>query len=268
MRVVQLRRVSCCSLKALIAIVGTMLSLSACQQKAPLITNHDVQQKQSMTEIHTVSETYPAVKLTGVNGIYVSHQTSRMKQRFKTLLSQAKQHHINSMVIDFVKPTKRAAVVLKAVRKAGIHPVARIVMYPHGGLHEHIVSKPYLIKRLNTIKQALILGYPEIQLDYIRYKHTQPASSENAKCVHEVIKAVKHLVDAYRAKLQIDIFGVAAHGESPNIGQDPKLFASSVHAICPMVYPSHYHPYAYHSKRPYETIRHSVSALKKIISGT
>lgn len=64
-------------------------------------------------------------------------------------------------------------------------------------------------------------------------------------------------------KLQIDIFGVAAHQPSRTIGQNVPLFANLVDTINPMVYPSHYEPFRYHAQRPYRTVLDSVSALKR-----
>ena len=63
-------------------------------------------------------------------------------------------------------------------------------------------------------------------------------------------------------KLQIDVFGVAAHQPSTRIGQNVQLFANAVDSINPMVYPSHYEPYRKHALTPYRTVYDSIIALK------
>ena len=91
----------------------------------------------------------------------------------------------------------------------------------------------------------------------------QPASSQNAKDIHNIIQWFYDRVKALNVKLQIDVFGVAAHGPSRSIGQNLKVFANAVDTVCPMVYPSHYEPFRHHAKTPYQTIYNSLAKLKK-----
>ncbi len=61
----------------------------------------------------------------------------------------------------------------------------------------------------------------------------------------------------------MDVFGIASFGESKHIGQDLKLLAQAADVLCPMVYPSHFDPYLFHARRPYETIFGALSALRE-----
>ncbi len=198
-----------------------------------------------------------------VKGIYLTQYTAENTKTLTYLIQQAKSVGINTFVIDYSRPSKRYTQNIQLVKNAGISYVARIVMYPEGGLHEQIISQDYLNKRLTTIKQAVALGAKEIQLDYIRYKATQVPSSENAKNILKVIEAVDRTLEGSGVKLQMDIFGVAADGESKAIGQNPSLFGKVVDAICPMVYPSHYEPFRVHAVTPYQTVLRSLNALRE-----
>jgi hypothetical protein len=51
------------------------------------------------------------------------------------------------------------------------------------------------------------------------------------------------------------------------IGQDVKVFADTVDALCPMVYPSHYEPYQKYAKMPYYIVFKSLNALRNQFLG-
>lgn len=204
-----------------------------------------------------------ANSLAWVKGIYLTQYTAENTKTLVYLIQQAKAAGIGTFVIDYSRPSKRYTQNIQLVENAGLTYVARIVMFPDGGLHEQITSKEYLAKRLTLIKQAVALGARSIQLDYIRYKATQAPSSENAKNIFKIIQAVDKTLEGSGVKLELDIFGVAAHGESPAIGQDPAMFGKIVDAICPMVYPSHYEPFRIHAVTPYQTVLRSLNALRE-----
>lgn len=198
-----------------------------------------------------------------VKGIYLTQYTAENTKTLKYLIQQAKSTGINTFVIDYSRPSKRYTQNIQLVKAAGISYVARIVMFPDGGEHAQIISQDYINKRIATIQQAVALGASAIQLDYIRYKASQRPSPENAKNVLRVIQAVNKTLDGSKVNLQVDIFGVAANGDSLAIGQSPSLFATVVDAICPMVYPSHYEPFRIHAVTPYQTVLHSLNGLRQ-----
>jgi hypothetical protein len=102
-----------------------------------------------------------------------------------------------------------------------------------------------------------------VQLDYIRYSSKTDASSQNALDIREVLRFFRARVRERGAKLQIDVFGEVSHGPSLHIGQDMKLFAPEIDAVCPMVYPSHYEPYRERAQQPFETVFGSLTALQQ-----
>ena len=196
-----------------------------------------------------------------VKGIYVSQGTAENSAKMTTLIQQAKAAGVNTFVVDAAHRNTQYASNMEKLRASGIRYVARVVMFPGGGNHAQVTDPSIWAGRLALAKYAVSVGAQEIQLDYIRYSSKTGSSPLKAQYVHNVIKYFKKNLPS-DVKLQIDIFGVAAHKPSNTIGQNVPMFASSLDAICPMVYPSHYEPYRYHATRPYNTVLNSVDALQ------
>lgn len=198
-----------------------------------------------------------------IHGVYLTEYTAQVTKEVKWYIQQAKISGIDTFVIDYSQKSQKYQKNIALIKQNNIHYVARIVMFPRGALHSQVTSQEYLNKRYQRIMQAVSLGAEEIQLDYIRYKKSRRPSKQNAKDIFRVIKHVRDMLRGKGVKLQVDIFGVAAFGESFSIGQNVPLFASQLDAICPMVYPSHYEPFRYHAQRPYQTVYESLVALRK-----
>lgn len=202
-----------------------------------------------------------------VKGIYITSNTLEDTKRITYLINRAKAVGINTFVIDYDwanKPSKNYVDNLELVKKAGIHFVARVVIFPGGATPAQMASMEYRHKRMNQIKQAIALGAEEIQIDYIRFssKHTKP-SPDNVHKVNEVVKWYKQQIAAYKIPMQMDVFGITSFHEEFRIGQYPQVFAENVDALCPMVYPSHYEPYKQYSAAPYKTVHDSLLSLKE-----
>jgi len=198
-----------------------------------------------------------------VKGIYLTQSTAENGRLLRAFIQAAKTYGINTFVIDCNRNSKAYRRNIPLVIKNHIRYVARIVVFPHGGTNRQVLSQAYWQKKYRLAELAVRLGAHEIQLDYIRYRTSQPASSQNARNIYQVIRWFKQRLNAHRIPLQIDVFGVATFGHSKNIGQNLKLFADSVDAMCPMVYPSHYEPYRKHAKIPYYTVLSSIQALRR-----
>lgn len=196
-------------------------------------------------------------------GIYITQSTAQNKTKMAYLISQAKKFNIDTFVIDVTGQSKSYAASIKNILQNRIHYVARIVIFPHGGTHAQVTNKSIWQRRLNLAKYAEKLGASAIQLDYIRYRSENPASPEKAKNILKVVQYFKKEVSP--TPLQMDIFGISTLRPAHTIGQDPAALAVAVNAFCPMVYPSHYEPFVFHSNRPYETVFNSVASLKKIL---
>lgn len=200
-------------------------------------------------------------------GIYVTQWTATNEKKFKRLIERAKKVGINTFIIDYSGYSKKYHRNIQLLDKHNIRHVARIVMFPGGANARQMKNPKVWQKKYKLVEQIAKMGADEIQLDYIRYRVGHRPSKKNAHDVHKVISWYKQRVSKLGLPLQIDVFGVAAHKPSLSIGQDLPLFANSVDVVCPMVYPSHYDPHPYHSRRPYETVAGSLSKLKKQFGG-
>ncbi|MGE3319887.1 MAG: putative glycoside hydrolase [Candidatus Berkiella sp.] len=197
-----------------------------------------------------------------VKGIYINQGTLENTAKLNSLIQESKAVGINTFVVDLQKVTRNYQKNINLIKSNGIRYVARIVVFPDGGRAAQIKSREYWNNRAKLVDTAVKMGAQEIQLDYIRYSSKQSPSPQNAKDVKQVIKFFKQRAEAHNVPLQIDIFGEVSFKESPRIGQNIQLFADTIDGACPMVYPSHYHPYQTHSKEPYKTVYKSLVALK------
>ena len=205
----------------------------------------------------------PTVVMAYAKGIYITSGTARSSKKMDYLITRAKRAGINTFIIDVYGPHRLYAKNIAKVRKAGIYYVARVVMFPYGAKESQILDRKIWESRWRWAKYAVSLGASAIQMDYIRYHRLQRPSLQNEQNVYKVIKFFRQKLKETGVKLQIDIFGVAAHRPTRTIGQNVQLFAPSLDAINPMVYPSHYEPFRHYSERPYSTVLDSITALKK-----
>lgn len=199
----------------------------------------------------------------GARGIYLTQYTAENTKTLNYLIENAKKSGINTFVIDMETPRKQLRDNLALVKASGIKYVARVVVFPNGGTAAAVGNPDVWQKRYALVKQAVDWGADEIQLDYIRYDTKQKPSPENAKRIHGIIQWYKTKLASENIPLQIDVFGESSFKESPYIGQNIKLFSQSVDTICPMVYPSHYVPFAAHYRAPYDTVYDSLTSIKK-----
>lgn len=198
-----------------------------------------------------------------IQGIYVRQQTAENERKAQALISNSLEVGINTLVVDLWTPRAKYEKAIERIQNTGLHYVPRITMFPEGGTARQIRSRAYWEKKYKLVEYALDLGAKDIQLDYIRYNSKTKASSQNAIDIREVLRFFSKRIHKRKARLQIDVFGEVAHRPSLHIGQDMKLFAGEIDAVCPMVYPSHYLPYKERSQMPFETVFDSLTALKK-----
>ncbi|MDX1901633.1 MAG: putative glycoside hydrolase [Gammaproteobacteria bacterium] len=199
-----------------------------------------------------------------VRGIYVTSSTMEDRSYVNYLIKHAKASGINTFVVDVDGPSKMYRANIPLLKQNGIHYVARIVIFPQGGTADRIKSLEYREKKFNLVKLALAYGAEQIQLDYIRYNTSSGRSPQHVIDINNVIRWFKGRISV---PLQIDVFGITSFGAEHHIGQDVRVFAQDVDVICPMNYPSHFEPFAFHSARPHETILNALESLKDQFHG-
>ena len=132
---------------------------------------------------------------------------------------------------------------------------------------------------LDIAKEAVALGFNEIQFDYVRFL----SDGKIANCVYPFATGIpkedvirdfllyaKRDLNALGVPLSADIFGlVLSVPDDNNIGQKLEKIAAAVDYISPMVYPSHYPKGTFGINEPdlhpYEVISHAMQdALKRL----
>ncbi len=123
--------------------------------------------------------------------------------------------------------------------------------------------------------EAASMGFDEIQLDYIRFPtdgllETADYGSDfneetRSEAITEFLKQMHTALAPTGAYLAVDIFGFTLFEESDGgIGQQLELIEPYVDVICPMIYPSHFHPGAMGldipNNYPYEVILWSLQS--------
>ena len=103
-------------------------------------------------------------------------------------------------------------------------------------------------------KEAALLGFKEIQFDYIRFPENAakvdreanyPGQGNKTKddAISGFVKLAREQLAGYNVYVAYDVFGVIANSwaDHDNIGQIWESFSPECDYICPMVYPSHYY---------------------------
>lgn len=129
-------------------------------------------------------------------------------------------------------------------------------------------------------KEAIDLGFDEIQFDYIRFPATTKKTDENlvfynqnnrskVECIQQFLKYAYDEISSKGAYVTADIFGwIATSVDDQNIGQHWEAMSNIVDYMAPMVYPSHYginnFGILYPDKEPYRTVDASIKdAIKR-----
>ena len=187
---------------------------------------------------------------------------------------------------------------LKELKELGVYTSARIVVFKDDALakkNPHLAVKdpdgnvwkdrrgnswtdPYNRDvwdyNLSIAERAFLIGFDEIQFDYIRF----PSDGNTRLCRYSVkhtsITAIGAMQDFLKeshrrlkplgADISICVFGLTTTvSHDMGIGQRIIEMSEVIDAVCPMVYPSHYNPGEYGLENPnampYLTVYHSIS---------
>ncbi len=197
-----------------------------------------------------------------VKGIYLTQTTLEDTKYLTYLIYHAKKSGIDTFVIDLEKPSALSQKNANLVTSSGIHYIARIIVFPGGGTPDQVLSEKYWEKKYRLAEYAIEYGARQIQLDYIRYNTHQGASPQHAEDILKILQWFKERLAKQHVPLQIDVFGISSFGEEQHIGHNVKLFSTTIDALCPMVYPSHYEPFLIHAVTPYHTVYESLQSIK------
>ncbi|MDI7187289.1 putative glycoside hydrolase [Leptospira santarosai] len=222
--------------------------------KTEVVTTQDQESPLRNSEQQTISN----VKVPEFSrGIYISQRTLKKTKEFYDLRKKGKQHGINFLVID-IQPSTPSKETVETLVAEGFYPVARVVNFD-GGLPTEKPSNQRIASILKSIQSACKSGFPEIQLDYIRY-----ADNLRLKLTYETrYKNISAIIKDIRKEtlkcenlpyLGADIFGRIPFNENDMIGQKVEVFAQVVDVLYPMLYPSHFYGMSARIKNPYQTV--------------
>lgn len=194
--------------------------------------------------------------------------------------------------------------LLDRLEREGIYPIARIVIVRDpilaerrpelavndtaGGVWRDSKGLTWLDPHARQVwdyhvalaREVALLGFPEIQFDYVRFPDAPPEDlaravfpSADGRSKVATIRALLSYVRESLADLEVslaaDVFGVTASADRDvGIGQVWESFVDRVDVALPMVYPSHYWRGSFGfqdpNAHPYEIVRRAVSdALRR-----
>jgi hypothetical protein len=214
----------------------------------------------------------PFLKRNGLNAVVVDIRDAG-KVYVKTGIEMADKSGATAVAIRH--PDK----LMDRLQKEGVYPIARIACFrdsfvpvkrpdraivtPTGALWKDRSGYPWLdpYNKKNweylgdIVDFALELGFPEIQLDYVRFpsegktstavfpskKNYPDAKATPTEVVAAFANYIGERVKKKKAAFSADVFGIVSSGKSDQgIGQELETIAAPFDLLCPMVYPSHF----------------------------
>lgn len=253
---------------------------------------------------HTVGhpryrELLELVETTELNAVVIDVKNDHGKVTYNTEIEIVRQLGASQNA-----PIKDLKVVLDELHSKDIYPIARVVVFKdpylaeqmpewsiqkkEGGLWRDLKGVPWINPYEKRVwdyniaisREAALLGFREIQFDYIRFPENAHLVDKQAlfpgqdvpkeEIIRDFLIYAAEQLKEYNVFLSADVFGVIATswGDSDRIGQTWEEISPYVDYICPMVYPSHYGPgyfgFTVPDAHPGKTVEHALSdALKR-----
>ncbi len=194
-------------------------------------------------------------------GLYLNSFSGKNPERFYYFVKMAIKHNLNTLVIDIQDSRYKKCIIPKEnvdyCHKNGIHPIARIVVFPDG-LKRYPVSERSIMEKIKLAERACLKGFKEIQFDYIRFNDygilRRITLKEKYKFIEGFLSRARDYLKKYRVKVAADIFGRIPLNRRDTIGQRIEGLDKVVDIICPMAYPSHYTWSRKYQSNPYYTV--------------
>ncbi len=137
---------------------------------------------------------------------------------------------------------------------------------------------------LEIAGEAVEMGFDEIQFDYIRFATErgmknvdfgpEAAGKDKEAVITEFVEYAADRIHEMGAFVSADVYGIIIDSrlDASIVGQNYYEMSKYLDYISPMVYPSHYGPgnlgLDVPDAHPYETIYRSMSASRRVLSGT
>jgi hypothetical protein len=202
--------------------------------------------------------------------MYLNVGSANNMAKLKKFVHMAKKSYINTLVMDVQSSKYKKCIVPKAniqyCKDNGLHPVARIVIFPDG-LKKYPVTKAYINNKLDIAQSACENGFREIQFDYIRFHDSGSTRhltyEQKYAFIEGFIMKVRNRLKNYNVRFAADVFGRIPLNKNDIIGQKMESLDKVLDIICPMAYPSHYSWSKKFYANPYYTVHTTSMQAKK-----
>jgi hypothetical protein len=231
---------------------------------------------------------------TEINALVIDVKDATGYTSYRSSVATAVEIGANDLVRA---PNARARLAL--LERQGIHAIARIVVARDallarrkpdwaiqdrdGGLWHDGLGEPWVDAYHDSVwiyagelaAEAVLMGFNEIQFDYVRFPDEPASRLERAvfaarrlgesrrAAIRRQVTMLRDRVTGLGVPFTLDVFGLttAAAGDM-GIGQSWDDLSQLADVLLPMVYPSHYprgaYGIAYPNAEPYETVRRAV----------
>ena len=215
------------------------------------------------------------VENTEINAMIIDIKDDKGRMSYQSEIEMVNEldAHYKPVPISDIKAT------MKELKERGIYTIARIVVFrdsenlpakkpewciplKSGGLYRDkgfAYGNPFNESlwdyNIAIAKEAALLGFNEVQFDYIRFPDKATYVEEvadfpgrdgrtKAEAIRGFMEKARRELAPYKIHIAYDVFGVIASswGDADDIGQCWEEFTAHSDYICPMIYPSHYYP--------------------------
>ncbi|ONI46038.1 hypothetical protein AN641_02500 [Candidatus Epulonipiscioides gigas] len=193
-------------------------------------------------------------------------------------------------------------VLMDTLYRNNIYPIARIVVFKDNVVDANFPERMVLSKNgevyvnkseetwlnpydtnnweyiLEICKEAILVGFKEIQFDYIRFHESMnsstvdlPTDISRTQIITDFVDFMVENLEPYGVSLGADVFGtiITSKADAAIIGQDYKEFVKKLDSVCPMIYPSHYGRGSFGQEfpdlNPYEIIFSALKVSNEVI---
>ncbi len=198
-------------------------------------------------------------------------------------------------------------VLLQKMRDAGIYPIARIVVFKDeklatakpewaivkadgslwkdrdGNIWVDSFNKKVWDYNIAIAKEAVEMGFAEVQWDYVRFPDVPPSLMKTAvwperkgrskeDAIREFLLYSREQLAPYKVPVTADVFGLTVSVKNDlGIGQQWEKMLNATDALLPMVYPSHYvrgsYGVAHPNASPYAIVKKAMDFAVKRSAG-
>ncbi len=208
-------------------------------------------------------------------GLYINNANANNSRKMETFIQEAKKYGFNAFIMDVQRGAglrMMPPAIVQKIKDAGIFTVARVVVFPGGGLMSNVVPDAKISSVIRMIEESHRAGFQEVQLDYIRYaddaRFFRLGLDFKYKQMERIMKPASEKAKELGVRLGADVFGRVSLNRNDHIGQKLENFAIYMDVIYPMLYPSHYGEDRKRMSNPYETVKGGVAESKKRIPQT